>query len=156
MRIEEIIVRDHPEKMTVYSIGFIDPKKGQWQGDGVANDETQLEAESLEELASLYEEFCRENGFPEDTVTYIEIEGEEEPLHESESVPAGKSRKEEDYRQYLDAIIENLLVCEKPVSVIGYLMHIGMSREDIASFSFSNQNIAEAENCKADSFVPII
>ena len=61
-----------PETMT-FDIGFINPDIENWQGDGIANDETEFTAEGLEELESLYEDFCRENSFPTDTVTHVEI-----------------------------------------------------------------------------------
>ncbi len=61
-----------PEAMT-FDIGFINPHIENWQGDGIGNDETELKAEGLEELEALYEDFCRENSFPTDTVTYVEI-----------------------------------------------------------------------------------
>lgn len=56
-----------------FNIGFINPTVERFQGDGIANDETQFTAESLDELEDLYEDFCKENGFPTDTVTYVEV-----------------------------------------------------------------------------------
>ena len=49
------------------TIGFIN-EKGR-------DDETQLDILPYDErdLSSLFSEFCKENGFPEDTVTYIHI-----------------------------------------------------------------------------------
>ena len=49
------------------TIGFIN-EKGR-------DDETQLDILPYDErdLSSLFSEFCKENGFPEDTVTYIPI-----------------------------------------------------------------------------------
>ena len=49
------------------TIGFIS-EKGR-------DDETQLDILPYDEgnLSSLFSEFCKENGFPEDTVTYIHI-----------------------------------------------------------------------------------
>ena len=50
------------------TIGFINDK-GQ-------DDETQLDNPPYDErdLSSLFSEFCKENGFPDDTVTYIYID----------------------------------------------------------------------------------
>lgn len=48
----------------VYRIGFIN-------SDG-AEDETELDAYNLAELAELYSDFCKENGFKQNTVTYVE------------------------------------------------------------------------------------
>ena len=55
-----------------FDIGFINPEIVSCQGDGIANDETQLEAESIEELENIYENFCRENNLPANTVKYVE------------------------------------------------------------------------------------
>jgi hypothetical protein len=57
------------EPMDCY-IGFINPEIDE---DEVANDETVLTAESIKELEDLYEVFCKENGFPTDTVEYVEM-----------------------------------------------------------------------------------
>lgn len=46
-----------------YQIGFVNDKGN--------DDETEYSAYSLKELSELFSEFCRENGFNEDTVTYI-------------------------------------------------------------------------------------
>lgn len=50
-----------------YDIGFIN-------SDGV-NDETEFFVDDLEDLVALFDEFCRENGFTEDSVTHIEKVG---------------------------------------------------------------------------------
>ena len=50
-----------------YDIGFIN-------SDGM-NDETDFFVDDLEDLVALFSEFCRENGFAEDSVTYIQIVG---------------------------------------------------------------------------------
>ena len=50
-----------------YDIGFIN-------SDGM-NDETEFFVDNLEDLVTLFSEFCRENGFTEDSVTYIGIVG---------------------------------------------------------------------------------
>lgn len=50
-----------------YDIGFIN-------SDGM-NDETEFFVDDLEDLVALFSEFCRENGFAEDSVTYIKIVG---------------------------------------------------------------------------------
>ena len=50
-----------------YDIGFIN-------SDGM-NDETEFFVDDLEDLVSLFGEFCRENGFTEDSVTHIERVG---------------------------------------------------------------------------------
>ena len=47
----------------IYNIGFIN-------SDGM-NDETEFFVDDLEDLVALFGEFCRENGFTEDSVTYI-------------------------------------------------------------------------------------
>lgn len=50
-----------------YDIGFIN-------SDGM-NDETEFFVDDLEDLVSLFGEFCRENGFTEDSITHIERVG---------------------------------------------------------------------------------
>lgn len=50
-----------------YDIGFIN-------SDGM-NDKTEFFVDDLEDLVSLFGEFCRENGFTEDSVTHIERVG---------------------------------------------------------------------------------
>lgn len=50
-----------------YDIGFIN-------SDGM-NDETEFFVDDLEDLVALFDEFCRENGFTEDSVTHIEKVG---------------------------------------------------------------------------------
>lgn len=50
-----------------YDIGFIN-------SDGM-NDETEFFVDDLEDLVALFDEFCRENGFTEDSVTHIERVG---------------------------------------------------------------------------------
>lgn len=47
-----------------YRIGFINT-------DG-QEDETELDAYNMTELDELYRDFCRENGFRQNTVTYVE------------------------------------------------------------------------------------
>ena len=47
-----------------YRIGFIN-------SDGF-EDETELDAFNMEELKMLYRDFCRENGFRQNTVLYVE------------------------------------------------------------------------------------
>lgn len=47
-----------------YRIGFINT-------DG-QDDETELDAYNMTELDELYREFCKENGFRQNTVTYVE------------------------------------------------------------------------------------
>lgn len=47
-----------------YRIGFINTNDQE--------DETEFDAYNLKELEELYEEFCRENGFKQNTVTYVE------------------------------------------------------------------------------------
>lgn len=47
-----------------YRIGFINT-------DG-QEDETELDGYNLTELEELYREFCKENGFRQNTVTYVE------------------------------------------------------------------------------------
>ena len=82
MRISECINETYPETVTscgnlayicTFRIGFINPERGEWQGEGIANDETEFTFESLDEADELYGEFCRENDLPEDTVKYVEI-----------------------------------------------------------------------------------
>lgn len=74
-----------PKKL-VFNIGFINPHIENFQGDGIANDETQLDASSVFELALLYCEFCRENKFPCNTVNYVELA---EPLEEDTGLRPG-------------------------------------------------------------------
>ena len=50
-----------------YRIGFINAE-GQ-------EDETELSADSNEDLVNTYETFCEDNEFPKDTVTYIDLVG---------------------------------------------------------------------------------
>lgn len=81
--IKTIIREEYPKIFTegddkfyallTFDIGFINPYIESYRGDGIANDETELDAASLEELVELYEDFCKENGFPTDTVKYVEI-----------------------------------------------------------------------------------
>lgn len=49
------------------TIGFINEKKQE--------EETQMDilAYNEKELSSLFSEFCKENGFPQNTVTYIDV-----------------------------------------------------------------------------------
>ena len=73
MTIREVMtIREAMEGMNItneydYRIGFINT-----DGD---EDETELSADSNEELENMYEEFCEENGFSRDTVTYIDLVG---------------------------------------------------------------------------------
>lgn len=53
------------EKFLVYDINFIN-----LEGE---NDETQLDAMSIEELDELYKNFCNENNFAKNTVTGITV-----------------------------------------------------------------------------------
>lgn len=48
-----------------YRIGFIN-------ADG-QEDETELSADSNNDLENTYEEFCKDNGFSKDTITYIDL-----------------------------------------------------------------------------------
>lgn len=48
-----------------YRIGFIN-------ADG-QEDETELSADNNEDLVNTYENFCEDNGFPKDSVTYIDL-----------------------------------------------------------------------------------
>lgn len=48
-----------------YRIGFINADEQE--------DETELSADSNEDLVNTYEEFCNENGFLKDTVIYIDL-----------------------------------------------------------------------------------
>lgn len=58
----------------IFNIGFINPFIDGWETDlGVANDETQLEADTVDDLVEVYEGFCKENNYPVDTVTYTEV-----------------------------------------------------------------------------------
>ena len=50
-----------------YRIGFINADEQE--------DETELSADSNEDLVNTYEEFCKENGFLKDTVIYIDLVG---------------------------------------------------------------------------------
>lgn len=76
--VSEVFDRDCPGEshsfncMQTFDIGFINPEIVNLQGDGIANDETQLSAESVEELEEVYENFCRENKIPANTVKYVE------------------------------------------------------------------------------------
>lgn len=76
---EHLTTRDRFPVTTTWDIGFINPEIVNYQGDGIANDETQFRAESVDELEELYEDFCKENNLPADTVTYAEIVHEYTP-----------------------------------------------------------------------------
>lgn len=52
-------------RFTTYDIDFINP-------DG-ETDETQFDAENIEELDQLFTDFCKENGFKRNTVVSITI-----------------------------------------------------------------------------------
>ena len=51
-----------------YDIGFID--------DVGRDDETEFDVKDLDELVECWEDFCKENGFRYDSVTYVERAGE--------------------------------------------------------------------------------
>lgn len=79
MTISEYFREHYPEVMswrgsfpseTTFDIGFINPEL---ESSGCANDETQLSAENLDDLETLYADFCLENAFPADTVMYVDI-----------------------------------------------------------------------------------
>lgn len=65
MTIREAIEGMHITNEYDYRIGFIN-------ADG-QEDETELSADSNEDLVNTYETFCEDNGLPKDTVTYIEL-----------------------------------------------------------------------------------
>ena len=65
MTIREAMEGMHISNEYDYRIGFINT-------DG-QEDETELSADSNEDLINTYEEFCEDNGFPKDTVTYIDL-----------------------------------------------------------------------------------
>lgn len=70
----EIGFDDRLPKNVIFRIGFINPNIENYQGEGIANDETEFEAESIEDLADLFREFCKENGFSLNSdIKYIEI-----------------------------------------------------------------------------------
>ena len=63
MNIREVAQEYGDISRGTYDIGFIN-------SDGM-NDETEFFVDDLEDLVALFDEFCRENGFAEDSVTYI-------------------------------------------------------------------------------------
>ena len=63
MTIREVIKDMNITNKYDYRIGFIN-------ADG-QEDETELSADSNEDLVNTYETFCEDNGFPKDTITYI-------------------------------------------------------------------------------------
>ena len=65
MTIREVIKDMNITNKYDYRIGFIN-------ADG-QEDETELSADSNEDLENTYEAFCEDNGFPKDTVIYIEL-----------------------------------------------------------------------------------
>lgn len=65
MTIREAMEGMHISNEYDYRIGFIN-------ADG-QEDETELSADSNEDLINTYEEFCEDNGFPKDTVIYIDL-----------------------------------------------------------------------------------
>lgn len=65
MTIREVIKDMNITNKYEYRIGFINT-------DG-QEDETELSADNNEDLINTYEEFCEDNGFPKDTVIYIEL-----------------------------------------------------------------------------------
>lgn len=65
-------IREAIEDMNVtneydYRIGFLNAEGKE--------DETELSADSNEDLVNTYKTFCEDNGFPKDTVTYIDLVG---------------------------------------------------------------------------------
>lgn len=82
MNIREAIQETYPEIITpcgiftdqvLMDVGFINPHSPNYQGDGIANDETEFTFESLDDAEELFSDFCEENDFPEDSVCYVEI-----------------------------------------------------------------------------------
>ena len=65
MTIREVIKDMNITNKYDYRIGFIN-------ADG-QEDETELSADSNEDLVNTYETFCEDNGFPKDTITYINL-----------------------------------------------------------------------------------
>lgn len=65
MTIREAMEGMHISNEYDYRIGFINA--------GGQEDETELSADNNEELETTYEEFCEDNGFPKDTITYINL-----------------------------------------------------------------------------------
>ena len=65
MTIREAMEGMHISSEYDYRIGFIN-------ADG-QEDETELSADNNENLESTYEEFCEDNGFSKDTITYINL-----------------------------------------------------------------------------------
>ena len=65
MTIREAMEGMHISSEYDYRIGFIN-------ADG-QEDETELSADNNEDPESTYEEFCEDNGFPKDTITYINL-----------------------------------------------------------------------------------
>ena len=57
-----------------FDISFINPFFDLSDGEGVANDFTNLSASSLDDLEKQYREFCEEKNIPCDTVTYVQID----------------------------------------------------------------------------------
>ena len=88
--IREHVQDEYPEIISIserfpyeitFDIGFINPNIESYQGDGIANDETELTADNLKDLEELYMDFCEENDVPCDTVTYVEINDAETPYY---------------------------------------------------------------------------
>ena len=67
MTIREAMEDMHISSEYDYRIGFINADEQE--------DETELSADSNEDLVNTYEEFCKENGFLKDTVIYIDLVG---------------------------------------------------------------------------------
>ena len=65
MTIREAMEGMHISSEYDYRIGFINAN---WQ-----EDETELSADNNEDLESTYEEFCEDNRFSKDTITYINL-----------------------------------------------------------------------------------
>ena len=68
MRIKDFAEELNFEGMTTFRIGFLNNNVN----INNIHDETEFEAENIDELQELYETFCEENGFHIDTVQYIE------------------------------------------------------------------------------------
>ena len=67
MTIREAMEGMHVSNAYNYRIGFLNT-------DG-QEDETELSADNNEDLENTYEDFCEENGFLKNTVTYIDLVG---------------------------------------------------------------------------------
>lgn len=65
MTIREAMEGMHISNEYDYRIGFIDADRQE--------DETELSADNNEDLVNTYENFCEDNGFSKDSVTYIDL-----------------------------------------------------------------------------------